>query len=147
MSNHSAGLPMPSSQAARSRRSPRALLAVVASFVTVVVIAGGGYAALQFFAGGGPRPAEVLPASTFALVTLDLNPSGGQKIEAIKTLRKFPAFRDQVGLKPESDVIKAIFEELYPSKPDFALPDILDLLRRRPELLGLNQHIKAKRYR
>jgi hypothetical protein len=84
----------------------------VASFVAVVAIAGGGYAALQFFAGGGPRPAEVLPASTFALVTLDLNPSGGQKIEAIKTLRKFPGFRDQVGLKPESDVIKAIFDEV-----------------------------------
>jgi len=44
-------------------------------------------------------------------------------------------------------LIKAIYEDLYPSKPGFTLPDILDLLRRRPELLSLNQHIKAKRYR
>jgi spore coat polysaccharide biosynthesis protein SpsF len=44
-------------------------------------------------------------------------------------------------------LIKAIYEELYPSKPDFTLPDILDLLRRRSNLMDLNQHIKAKRYR
>jgi spore coat polysaccharide biosynthesis protein SpsF len=44
-------------------------------------------------------------------------------------------------------LIEAIFAELYPSKPDFTLPDILDLLRRRPELLALNQHIQAKRVR
>ena len=44
-------------------------------------------------------------------------------------------------------LIQAIYEELYPSKPDFTLPDILDLLNRRPELLALNQHIQAKRYR
>jgi spore coat polysaccharide biosynthesis protein SpsF len=44
-------------------------------------------------------------------------------------------------------LIRAIYEELYPSKPAFILPDILDLLERRPELLALNQHIKAKRYR
>ena len=49
----------------------------------------------------------MLPASTFALVTVDLNPSGGQKVEAIKTLRKFPSFRDQVGLKPDSDPLEA----------------------------------------
>jgi spore coat polysaccharide biosynthesis protein SpsF len=44
-------------------------------------------------------------------------------------------------------LIAAIYEELYPAKPDFTLPDILDLLRRRPELLALNQHIQAKRVR
>jgi spore coat polysaccharide biosynthesis protein SpsF len=44
-------------------------------------------------------------------------------------------------------LIKAIYEELYPSKPDFILPDILDLLQRRPDLLELNRHIRAKRYR
>ena len=78
----------------------------------VVLVAAGGFAAWRFFAGGGPRPAEVLPASTFALATVDLNPSGGQKVEAIKTLRKFPTFRDEVGLKPDSDPLKRIFEEV-----------------------------------
>ena len=64
----------------------------------------------RFLAGGGPRPAEVLPDSTFALVSIDLDPSGGQKIEAIKTLRKFPSFREHTGVRPDSDVIKAIWD-------------------------------------
>jgi hypothetical protein len=42
----------------------------------------------------------VLPDSTFALVTVDLNPSGGQKVEAIKTLRKFPSWKKRTGLTP-----------------------------------------------
>jgi Protein of unknown function (DUF3352) len=93
------------------------LIAVVASVVAVVLIAGGGYAAWQFFAGGGPRPAEVLPDSTFALVTVDLNPSGGQKVEAIKTLRKFPSWKKRTGLTPDSDVVKEIFEEATKDGP------------------------------
>jgi hypothetical protein len=97
------------------------VVAVVASVVAVVLIAGGGYAAWQFFAGGGPRPAEVLPASTFGLVTVDLNPSGGQKIEAIKTLRKFPSWDERTGVKPDSDVLEAIFDEAFEDGPCKAL--------------------------
>jgi hypothetical protein len=98
-------------------RGRRSLLAVVGSVVAVVLIAGGGYAAWQFFAGGGPRPAEVLPATTFALVTVDLNPSGGQKVEAIKTLREFPSWKKRTGITPDSDVIKAIFDEVTKDGP------------------------------
>jgi hypothetical protein len=103
---------MPAYQPPPEPRRSRGLIAVVASVVAVVLVAGGGFAAWRFFAGGGPRPAEVLPASTFALVTVDLNPSGGQKVEAIKTLRKFPTFRDEAGLKPDSDPIKRLFDEV-----------------------------------
>ena len=89
--------PEPGSQPPRRSRG---VIAVIASVVAVVLVAGGGYAAWQFFAGGGPRPAEVLPASTFGLVTLDLDPSGGQKVEAIKTLRKFPTSARRPGSSP-----------------------------------------------
>ena len=54
----------------------------------------------------------MLPASTFALLSVDLDPSGGQKVEAIKTLRKFPTFREESGLQPDSDPIKRLFEEI-----------------------------------
>src|SRR4051812_42330820 len=110
MSDHTTVLPdyQPEPEPARSSRG---VIAIVASVVVVVLVAAGGFAAWRFFAGGGPRPAEVLPASTFALVTVDLNPSGGQKVEAIKTLRKFPTFRDKVGLKPDSDPLERLFEE------------------------------------
>jgi hypothetical protein len=99
------------------RRGSRGVVAVVASVVAVVLVAGGGYAAWQFFAGGGPRPAEVLPDSTFALVTVDLNPSGDQKVEAIRTLRKFPSWNKRTGVKPDSDVVKAIFDEAFKDGP------------------------------
>jgi hypothetical protein len=94
-----------------ARRRPWGVIAVIASVLAVVLIAGVGFAAWRFFFGGGPRPAEVLPASTFAEITVDLDPSGGQKVEAIKTLRKFPTFREKSGLKPDSDPVRRLFDE------------------------------------
>src|ERR1700712_3038552 len=110
MSDHTTVLPEYPAQPA-PRRSRGGLIAVVASVVVVVLVAAGGFAAWRWFSGGGPRPAEVLPASTFALVTVDLDPSGGQKVAAIKTLRKFPEFRDHVRLKTDSDPLERLFEE------------------------------------
>jgi hypothetical protein len=110
MTEHTMALPEPPAQSGRGRSF--GLVAIIASVVAVVVIAAGGYAAYRFFFGGGPRPAEVLPASTFALVTVDLDPSGGQKVEAIKTLRKFPTFREKSGLTPDADPIKRLFDEV-----------------------------------
>ncbi len=123
MSDHTAELPdlQPEPQPQPPRRSNRGVIAVVASVVAVVIIAGGGYAAWQFFAGGGPRPAEVLPDTTFALVTVDLNPSGGQKVAAIKTLRKFPSWNKRTGITPDSDVVEAIFDEAFKNGPCKAL--------------------------
>ena len=109
MTENTTVLPEPPQPA---RRRPWGLIAVIASVLVVVLIAAGGFAAWRFLSGGGPRPAEVLPASTFGLVTLDLDPSGGQKVEAIKTLRKFPTFRDESGLKPDSDPLKRLFDEV-----------------------------------
>lgn len=113
--DHTAALP--ELQPDPAPRSKRGVVAVAASVVAVVLIAGGGYAAWQFLAGGGSRPAEVLPASTFALVTVDLDLSGGQKVEAIKTLRTFPSWKKRTGITPDSDVIKAIFDEATKDGP------------------------------
>jgi hypothetical protein len=111
MSDHTTVLPEYDPQP-EPRRSRGGVLAVIASVVAVVLVAAGGFAAWRWFSGGGPRPAEVLPASTLALVSVDLNPSGGQKVEAIKTLRKFPTFRDEIGLKPDSDPLERLFDEM-----------------------------------
>ena len=61
------------------------------------------WAAWSFFATG-PQPAEALPDSTIAYASIDLDPSGGQKIEALQTLKKFPAFEDEVGLDTDDDI-------------------------------------------
>src|ERR1700759_4978702 len=111
MSDHTTVLPEYPAQP-EPRKSRGGTVAVIASVVVVVLVAAGGFAAWRWFSGGGPRPAEVLPASTFALVTVDLDPSGGQKLEAIRTLRSFPALRDQLGLTSDSDVLHRLFAQV-----------------------------------
>ncbi|MET1060515.1 MAG: DUF3352 domain-containing protein [Nocardioides sp.] len=85
---------------------------VIGGGVAAVVLAGGGVWAWTAFFAQGPQPAEALPDSTLAYVSIDLDPPGQQKVEAIKTLRKFPAFRDNVGLDTDDDVRKEIFTSL-----------------------------------
>jgi hypothetical protein len=82
----------------------------------VVLIGAGAWGAWSFFATG-PQPAEALPDSTVAYVSVDLDPSGGQKIEALRTLRKFPAFKDKVGLDTDDDIRERIFDEIQKSSP------------------------------
>ena len=60
----------------------------------------------------GAQPAEALPDSTLAYFSIDLDPSGGQKIEAIKTLRKFPGFTDKIDLETDDDLREQLFEEV-----------------------------------
>lgn len=90
------------------------LIAVGAIVAGGAVVAGGAWAATSFFATGA-QPAEALPASTVAYVSVDLDPSGGQKIEAIKTLRKFPGFTDEVDLQADEDLRERLFEEITSS--------------------------------
>ncbi len=115
MSESTAVLPEP--QPGAGRRGARGLVAVGASALAVVLIAVGGFAAWQFFSEGGPQPAEVLPDSTFALVTVDLDPSGGQKIEAIQTLRKFPSWKKRIGVNADDDLMKEIVERGLEDSP------------------------------
>jgi hypothetical protein len=90
------------------------LIAVGAIVVGGAVVAGGAWAATSFFSTGA-QPAEALPASTIAYASVDLDPAGGQKIEAIKTLRKFPAFTDKVNLETDDDLRERLFEEITKS--------------------------------
>lgn len=41
-------------------------------------------------------------------------------------------------------LIKEILEDLYPRKPEFNLNDILELLKQKPELAQINEHVKQK---
>jgi Protein of unknown function (DUF3352) len=80
----------------------------------VVVLAGlgaGAWAAMGFFQQGA-QPAEALPSSTVAYLSLDLDPSGGQKIDAFRTLNKFPAFSDEVGVNSVDELRHKVGQEL-----------------------------------
>lgn len=45
------------------------------------------------------------------------------------------------------ELIRRIYEELYPSNPAFTIEDIVQLFQRRPELREINQHIAQKAVR
>ena len=52
-----------------------------------------------------------------------------------------------VDTKEDFELIRIIFEELYPKNPNFSLEDILDLLEKKPKLIDINQHIQQKEVR
>lgn len=58
----------------------------------------------------GDQPSQALPADTLAYAAVDLDPSGKQKIEAIRTLRKFPGFVENAKIGEDDDVLKRLFE-------------------------------------
>lgn len=45
------------------------------------------------------------------------------------------------------ELIRRIYEELYPSNPAFAIEDIVELFHRQPELRSINEHISQKAVR
>lgn len=93
----------------------RKRLLALGGLVGVLAVAGGAAWAATSFLGTGSQAAEALPASTLGYVSIDLDPSGGQKIEAIQTLRKFPAFKEEIGLETDDDLREKIFEEIVKS--------------------------------
>lgn len=95
---------------APAQRSSRRGLAVVGAAVAVAVAGGGAYAAWNFLSTGA-QPAEVLPASTLGYVAVDVDPGGAQKIEAFRTLRKFPALQEELGLDTDDDLRELIVDE------------------------------------
>jgi hypothetical protein len=101
-------------EAAPENDNKKRLIALGAIVAGGAVVAGGAWAATSFFATGA-QPAEALPASTIAYLSVDLDPSGGQKIEAIRTLRKFPAFTDEIDLETDDDLRERLFEEVTSS--------------------------------
>jgi spore coat polysaccharide biosynthesis protein SpsF len=55
-----------------------------------------------------------------------------------------PYLRLMVDYPQDFEFVSKIFENLYPVKPDFNIFDILDLLKRKPELKKINEGIKIK---
>ncbi|WP_165821120.1 DUF3352 domain-containing protein [Nocardioides gansuensis] len=93
----------------------RKRLLVLGGVVGLVAVGGAAAWAITSFVGTGAQPAEALPAGTLAYASVDLDPSGSQKIEAIRTLRKFPAFKDKINLDTDDDLRERFFEEMTSS--------------------------------
>ena len=96
----------------RSGGSGKKPALIAGGAIAALLLVGGGIWAATWYFGTGAQPAEALPDSTIAYVSIDLDPSGAQKIEAVKMLNKFPAFRDQIGINAEDDIREKLFDEI-----------------------------------
>ena len=45
------------------------------------------------------------------------------------------------------ELVREIYQRLYPAQPDFALADVIRLLQQTPELLEINRGVKQKAVR
>ncbi len=90
---------------------------VVGGVIGALAVGGAAFGAYSWLSGTGDQPAEALPATTLGYLSVDLDPSGAQKIEALRTLRKFPAFKEQTGLDADDDLRQKIVEEALKDAP------------------------------
>lgn len=78
-----------------SRR--RKVLVPVLAGLGLAAVGGAAFGAWWFF-DEGAQAAEALPASSVGYVGLTLDPSGSQKLEALRTLEKFPFLAEELEL-------------------------------------------------
>jgi hypothetical protein len=91
-----------------SPRRPAAWWLVGAVVALVAALIGGITYGVASLSGGGTQPEDALPAGAIAFAKVDLDPPAGQKVDAIRFLRKFPSLRDR--LSEDADLRKVLFD-------------------------------------
>ena len=91
----------------------------VVAIVAAVLLGGAVWAFNAILGGGGPQPAEALPASTAAYFRIDLDPSAGQKIAALRLADRFPAL-EEVAADMGEDLKRGLVEAIGDQSPEFA---------------------------
>lgn len=96
----------------RSGRSggPRAAVLGLTAVAVVGAVAAGGWAALSLMSSGA-QPAEAIPANAIGYISLDLDPSASQKIQAVETLRKFPSIAKNLQISSQDDLRRWVFRQ------------------------------------
>lgn len=95
----------------QSRRGPRAVVLGIAALGVAGVVGVGGWAAMTLLSGGS-QPSEAIPANALGYVSLDLDPSASQKIEAIQILKKFPALEKEMDISSQDDLRRWVFDKM-----------------------------------
>jgi Protein of unknown function (DUF3352) len=109
-----AGQPLPSPPG--SGVSGRRKVVIAAGAVVGVAAATAAVFGAMWYFGTGPQPAEALPDSTIAYVSIDIDPSGKQLLEAKDVLEKFPAWTDEK-ISSRKDLREAVFDEVLADAP------------------------------
>ncbi|MCL8027582.1 DUF3352 domain-containing protein [Nocardioides bruguierae] len=86
--------------------------------LAALVLVGGGAAAAWWWTSDGGEAAEALPGDALVYVGMTLDPSGSQKVEAVRTLQKFPDLAAELGMDgdagevdPKAAIVEAIIAE------------------------------------
>ena len=99
----------------RRRRGVRLGLIAAGAALAVGTVSVGAYAAYEkFIGGGGPQPESALPSTAVAFAKVDLDPSGPQKISAIRFARKLPKVPVE-GTKDDADLRQVVFDQIQKS--------------------------------
>ena len=88
--------------------------AVIGGGLLAVALVGGGAAyAVVALGGGGTQPESAIPSSAMAIVKVDLDPSAGQKLDALRFARTFPDLKQALGDSddPRESLFKALRAE------------------------------------
>ena len=103
-------------EAAATQEQPRPAggrgrtIALVGGVLAIVAVGAGGAMVVNQVSGGGAQPESVMPGTTIAFAKVDLDPAAGQKLDAIRFVRKFPAGEGKV--KDDSDLREVIIKGL-----------------------------------
>jgi len=84
---------------------------VAGGAAAVVAFGAAGAWGVASFMSGGQEAAEAVPADALAYVSLNLDPDGGQKLEAYQTLKKFPALAERLESSGD-DLRRALVETI-----------------------------------
>jgi hypothetical protein len=117
----SAGTFLPAEPPARSGMVAGRGKIVAGALAGVVAVAGIGVGAAYAagaFGGGGTQPESLVPATAVGYVSFDLDPSLGQKVDALRFLRKFPSAKASLG--SSDDIREYVFNQLKSSDPQLA---------------------------
>jgi Protein of unknown function (DUF3352) len=90
------------------RRKPATWWVVGGVVALVAALIGGITYGAASLSGGGAQPEDALPAGAVAFAKVDLDPAAGQKVDAIRFLRKFPSLRGR--LAGDGDLRKVLFD-------------------------------------
>lgn len=93
------------------RRVRRPAVLTAAAVAVAGVVGVGGWAAASLMSTGD-QPAEVVPAEAVGYLSIDLDPSAAQKVEAVGLLQKFPALRGQLDASARDDLRRWAFEQV-----------------------------------
>jgi hypothetical protein len=102
-------VPTPPAPASSGRKRR---VAAVAGVVGAVAAIGAGGWAWQGWLAQGPQAAQALPGDTLAYVGIDLDPPGGQKIEAYQALKRFPSLTKHLGLTSQDDLRRSLVDQV-----------------------------------